>query len=262
MDDEPVPGIAGALDDIRAFAAGMCEEAGDPGALERLRLDRTDTRLVFQVIDAEACGSSISGFLKPGRAHIMVRNALNRILRQRSRERAIVEAGETPGADPAWSIDIHPVTLSVLIHGGVNPALTALLERLAGPDDALKRAAQGGPLRIGDAKLVSGRVSIATISGNGHPTDDVVNVHENTQYLQTVMIRQGLPDTVVAGLPGRLLGDVTDHPMLARALGVRIMAAQCNGDVLTLDMEDERVTLATPPDGAPWLRFPWFTPAD
>jgi hypothetical protein len=206
MDDEPVPGIAGALDDIRAFAAGMCEEAGDPGALERLRLDRTDTRLVFQVIDAEACGSSISGFLKPGRAHIMVRNALNRILRQRSRERAIVEAGETPGADPAWSIDIHPVTLSVLIHGGVNPALTALLERLAGPDDALKRAAQGGPLRIGDAKLVSGRVSIATISGNGHPTDDVVNVHENTQYLQTVMIRQGLPDTVVAGLPGRLGG--------------------------------------------------------
>lgn len=262
MDDEPVAGIAEALEEIRAFAMAMCEAADDPGACDRLRLNRTDSRLTFSVIDAETCGASISGFLKPGRAHIMVRNALNRILRQRARMDAIAAAGDAPDGDPAWSIDIHPVTLSVLIHGGVNPALCALLERQAGPDNALKRAAQGGPLRIGDARLISGRVSISTISGNGHPTDDVVNVYENTQHLQTVMIRQQLPATVVAGLPGRLLGDVTDHPMLAHALGVRIMAAQCSGDVLTLDMEDERVTLAPAPGGAPWLRFPWFTPAD
>ena len=103
---------------------------------------------------------------------------------------------------------------------------------------------------------------MATISGNGHPTDDLVNVYENTQRLQTVMVRRHLPDTIVAALAGRRLGEGGDHPAFALAANVRIMAAQCHDKVLTLEMEDERMTLAPAPGGADWLRFPWFTPAD
>lgn len=261
MDEEPIAGIEDALAEIEAFAIEMCRAAGDPAAYSRLRLNHTGSRLTFAVIDADSCGASISGFLKPGRAHVMVRNALNRILRERSRNDAILKAGNY-GTTPPWSVDIHPVSFSFLVDAGINPALCALLEPRVTPDTALHRAAEGSSIRIGDARLVAGRVSISTISGRGHPTEDIVSVHEDTQRQQHVMIRQALPHTVVAGLAGRRIGEVTDHPALARAANIRITEAEANGDVLTLGVEDIRMTLAEAPDGTPWLRFPWFTPAD
>ena len=250
-------GAAGlTLDEVRAFARTLCEEAGDAEAMDRLKLSLPGNRLSFGVVEAASCGASIAGYLRPGRERATIANALNRILRQRARDRAIAASGEE--GTPAWSVDAHPVVLSALAYAGVHPATLCMLGEAVGPSNPLQRMARGPTPRFGDARLVAGRVCVATIAGDDLP----FSLHEDNDRQQCLSFQLQLPEAVVAGLPGRPLGDVVDHPLLALALGVRILRAHSFDGNLVLDLDDERRTLAPAPGGADWLRFPWLTIMD
>lgn len=262
MDDQPVHGIRGDLERMRTFAQSFCDEAGDPEAAMRLVLNATDTRLTFSTIRGGDCGASISGFLKPERAHIMIQTALSRILRQRARDRAILASGDT--GVPVWSIDIHPIAYAAIRNGGINPIFIAMLADGDMESNQLKRASTGTSIRVGTAGLIAGRASIATISGNGHPTDDAISFHEaSVTRMQQMIVRDVvLPDTVLASLPGRRIGDVVSHPLLEGAENTPIRSASMSGDVLHVEFEDVRRTLYPAPGGADWLRFPWNVERD
>lgn len=251
-------GVGFDLRATRAFVRDICEAAGDPGAADRLLINDAGTRLTFTTVDAGACGASIAGFLKPERASATIRTALSRILRQRARDRAIIASGDT--GLPVWSIDIHPLALAVLRNGGVNPIFVAMLTEGNFERNPLRRASEGTSIRVGNAGLVAGRATIATITGNGHPTDDAVSFHEGTVGRTQWMTARNLilPDTVLAALPGRRLDEVVSHPLIEGAGHVRIASVETSGDVVQLEMEDVRVTLHPVPEGLEdWLRFPW-----
>lgn len=249
--------ISRTLADLQAYRQAHCRDAGDLEAADRLVLGMVEERLTFSTIDAADCGAPVGGMMKTTKARSMVRRILNRVLRQRARERAIAASGEE--GTPAWSVDMHAVMWSALRHNGVNPALAALLDRNVGTWDALKRGAKGTGIRVGDANLIAGRVSIATLSGIAHPTDDAISFHQTPMSLQQCMTVRNMqiPDTLIAALPGRPVGDVVRHPALLGAEHVHIVEAHLSVDVLTLGLEDVRVTPAPPPHDADWLRFPW-----
>lgn len=247
------------LEDLRAFAQGMCIAAGDPGAMDRIVLGATATRLTYSTIDGPSCGATISGLLRPDRARIAVRTNLNRILRQRARDRALAASGEE--GVPAWSVDIHAVALAALINGGVNPALIPLLGPMDMERNVLSRASEGTSIRIGKAGLCAGRVSISSITGGGPRADDTVVLYETSiTREQVVMVRtQTHPDIVVDTMAGRRLGEIVEHPLLKGAETTRIAAVEPGDGILNLTLADERITLAPPPGGENWLRFPWVT---
>lgn len=250
--------------EMRAMAARICGEAGDPHAVDRLRLDVSDRRLVFSVIDAAACGASISGFLspvRPDRAERAIRQSLNRILRQRARDAAILAAGDGP--DPAWSIDMHVVAFAVLRNAGVNPALVALHDAGETERGPLHTAAERTDVRIGKVELRAGRASVVTISGRDtHPTEDKVFFYEGTMGGEMHVGVRGveMPVGMMPGLSGRRLGEIITHPLLDGCETAVVVSAEANGDILTLRMADQRRTLCPPPMPADWLEFEWTVP--
>ena len=250
--------------EMHSLSTRICDEAGDPHAVDRLRLDVCDQRLVFSVLDAAACGASISGFLspaRPDRAERMIRQSLNRILRQRARDAAILAAGDGP--DPAWSIDMHAVAFAVLRNAGVNPALVALHDPGETEHGPLHTAAERTDIRIGRVELRAGRASVVTISGRDtHPTEDKIFFYEGTMGGEMHVGVRGveMPVGMMPGLSGRRLGEIVTHPLLEGCEKAVVVSAEANDDILTLRMAEQRRTLCPPPVPADWLKFEWTVP--
>lgn len=65
-----------------------------------------------------------------------------------------------------------------------------------------------------------------------------------------------LPETVIQGMAGQLLGEMVAHPALQSATRTRIVSAEWDDDVLKLTLDSPYMTIATPPAGVDmsWLR--------
>lgn len=254
------------LEDARAFALAYCVDRGDRGAAERLRIDLAGHRVVFSTIDAERCGSSISGFLKPERQELTIATALSRILRQRARDRAIAAAGET--GSPAWSMDIHALAWTMLCNAGVNPLLLAGLERMPTDDrvTGFREAVSRSPIFV-TPEIRAGRIFTPTIGiSAGSGMNDGLFFYESgaLEGPPRLHIRDvSAPQTMVAALGGRPLHEIVEHPLLKTTGDIvgKIMSLRTSGDgdTLTIDLPDDRRTLAPPPSGIDpvWLKFPW-----
>lgn len=250
------------LEDARAFALDYCTRHGDPDAVQHLKLDLPEGRVIFAVPEHRRFGCSISGFLRADKQETMIARALSRIMRQRAREKAIAAAGET--GDPAWSLDIHVLELAALWWAGVNPLLIATDgQQSTGGVDA---AFAGSPITA-LVEIRAGRVSIPALSiKHDSGADDRLGLYEPEPYGGApvlMVIGHTIPDTVAAALTGRPLAEIVAHPLIDTLAELQIELAagrivSTDGNLL-MHMADDRTTLAPPPRGiAPdWLRFAW-----
>jgi hypothetical protein len=249
------------LEEARAFARAYCARRGDQGAADRLILRKGDGRVVFSVVDAESCGSSISGFLNPDRQERTLARCLSRVMRQRARDRAIAASGET--GSPAWSLDVHVAALSALWHAGINPLLLATHDPRGRPGDSgFDQAVAASPVSV-RVEIRAGRVCLPALSVRPDADmDDCIAIFDEAGAgdAPSLMVRgRTLPDTVALSLAGRRLGEAVDHPLLDLAREVGIRRVDPGSDHLVVTLADDRTTLAPPPPGiAPdWLRFDW-----
>jgi hypothetical protein len=244
------------LEDARAFALDYCTRHGDPEAAARLRIELPERRVVFSIIDAASCGSSISGFLRADRQEATLAEALSRIMRQRARDRALKLSRED--GTPAWSIDIHALAWTILRNAGVNPLLLAFHgDRTADGRSGFDRAVDVSPISV-EAEIRAGRVSISALSvRSGRGIDDRLVYSEGLSPPRLILLGQTIPDTAGAALVGRPLGELVDHPLLENADEVCVVRTVNDDGNLEIELKDERRTLAPPPHDADWLHFAW-----
>jgi len=251
------------LEDCLAFAWSYCERHGDVGAVSVLEMRLAGPRVMFSVAEATRYGCSLSGFLsrERDRREATLSRVLNRIMRQRSRERCIAAAGETE--TPAWSLDIHVLAMTLLVNGGINPVLLERHEtKRDGRPSAFDRAVSDSAvsttfeIRAGRICLTSGRIR----------TNDGVALYEPETSGGPLCIfvpGRSLSETTCTAMVGRPLSDVLSHPMLDPNDDVRTSCAisRITNDrgSLIIQMDDDRTTLVPPPPGIQpdWLEFDW-----
>ena len=244
------------LEDAKAFALAYCTRHGDPEAATRLRIDLPERQVIFSVVDAAACGSSISGYLRADRQEATLAQALSRIMRQRARDRAL---GRWPeDGTPAWSLDIHALAWTILRNAGVNPLLLVFHEdRAADGSNGFERAVAASPISA-EVEIRAGRISISALGVRpDHDMSAGLVYSEAMRPPRLIVLDKALPDTAGAALVGRPIGDLVDHPLLDGADDVRVTRVVSSDGNVEIEMEDRRRTLAPTPDGADWLRFAW-----
>lgn len=254
--DEPDHELEALLEHVRR----RCEAHSDPGAAERLVLRRVGgARIAFSSLDAAACGSSISGFLRGERLMRTIDTTLNRILRFRLRARLIEEAEETD--NPAWSIDLHRAVLAVFVNSGIHPLLIAMgvREHDRHPAGHLADEMERLGISVADFQFHGGRLSPTTLSLSRVGVDDALVLYTASMGGETGLILRGLslPDSVMASAVGRRLDAVVRHPLLEGAGHLIITHLDEALNSVTIVTEDERVSLAPSPVGTPWLDIPW-----
>lgn len=256
----PVADPSDHLEDARAFALAYCTRHGDPEAVDRLRIELPERRVVFSVVDAARCGSSISGYLRADRQEATLAQALSRIMRQRARDRALERALERAheNGSPAWSLDIHSLAWTILHNAGVNPLLLAFHDdRSADGRSGFDRAIAASPISA-EAEIRAGRISISALSvRRGHGISDRLIYSEGLSPPRLIVLGLNLPDTAGTAFAGRPVGELVDHPLLEGADDIRMVRTANGDDSIEIELEDERRTLAPTPDGADWLRFAW-----
>lgn len=254
-DDEADHGLEALLEHVRL----RCQAHGDPGAAERLLLKRAGGDIAFSSLDAAACGSSISGFLRGEQRMRTLDTALNRILRFRLRERLIGEAGET--GSPAWSIDMHRAVLAVFVNSGIHPLLIAMgvREDDRHPSGHLADEMERLGIAVTDFQFHGGRLSPTTLTLRKGGVDDALVLYTASVGGETGLILRGLslPESVMASAVGRRLDAVVRHPLLEGAGHLTITHLDEALNSVTIVTDDERVPLAPSPVGTPWLDVPW-----
>ena len=240
-----------------------CLDNGDGDAAERLTLSLSGRRVLFAVMDAESCGSSISGFLQPGNWEITIKRALSRVMRQRARDRVIALSGES--GTPAWSLDIHTTSYAALCHAGINPLLLASHNPLI-RESSFDREVAASPIET-TAEIRAGRIFLSSLTvkpDSGMDDSLVLYESEVGGGCPCVLLRnRTIPETLATAFVGHPLSDIISHPLVDDDADVIANTVtnhiSTDGSHLIISLADDRMTLTPLPDGleAEWLRFPW-----
>lgn len=251
------------LEDGIGFARSYCIRHGDPEATDVLGIRLGGSKVVFSVDDARLYGCSLSGFVPtdPERRRVLLSRILNRIMRQRARERCIAAAGET--GDPAWSLDVHVLAMAMLVNAGVNPLLLECHEtRRDGTPSALDRILSASPLSA-SFEIRAGRACMT--SARMRAEDGLIIYEPETSGGPMCLFVPGMSisETACAALKGRPLSEVLSHPMLDPnddvAVDCTVSRIVNDEGNLFIELADDRTTVAPPPAGIEpeWLRFAW-----
>lgn len=175
-----------------------------------------------------------------------IRRHARRTLRQHSLAKADVS-----DRAPPWSFTMHRLALGWFRHVSIDPVLA-----VGGPlSDAFKAFlyfSQEKGFATGTMLLEDGRMDFNSISTDG----DIQLIGHGRPAL---LIEREVPETLVAGMTGRLVSEVIDHPAIRRAGPVRIEEAMYGDGLLTLALKDVQDFIRRPPVGTDrrWNAIPF-----
>lgn len=180
-------------------------------------------------------------------------------IRHRLRQRALIQAGESEDARPAWSLTLPRVQMSVLRMLDIDPA-----DHL--PDVVALRDALSGRGWNGSFTMTDGDFHSAYMSSTGEAKLSIWWEWPTRVRIEGV----DLPNTAVQALKGRDLHNVIAMDFDIRAGPVKVLRSTIDrndftGPEINLGIAPLRSTLAPVPRGVDrsWLSVPWVpkTPA-
>ena len=219
----------------------VAAETGDTPASLGIRLTRGAGRSYLGAPDARHGTPLVTTLFddRPGTTSKSIREMVRRLARRSARDLA------TGGCDATWTYDVHALVADHAAWTGIGA------EEIARHCGEARKGRPADQTRTYSDTAGMVRMSAAAV-------DDLI-VWDDAHRGAGLLLRTEVPDTIVAALAGRRLGEIASHAMLSAAMDAVVTMAESENGTLTLHLDPLYRPLAPAPPGVDegWRTIPY-----